>query len=425
MAPEQLDVVVIGAGQAGLAASFELQRAAVAHVVLERGRIGETWRSQRWDSFRLNTPNWMNLLPGETEALEPRDGFVSQDAFVGHLEAYAERFDLPVRTQASVESVESDPSGRGFLITVASSSGGGPEQLAARAVVLASGAQRVPRIPPLAAELPRGLFRLASAEYRKPDALPPGAVLVVGSGQSGLQIVEDLLAAERTVYLCTSRVARMPRRYRGRDVMAWLVDIGFFDQRPTDLPDPALQYAAQPAISGVGPLGHTVSLQALAARGVTLLGRPRAVRDGRLTLDDSVAANVAFGDERSAATRDLIDAAIQRLGWTLPPLDDDPADAPHPDPSAISSPPTVDLARAGISTVIWATGVTGEFAWLRVPGALDASGLPVHHDGVSSVPGLYFIGLPWLSRRKSGIVLGVGDDAAEVIAHLRGRLGAR
>ena len=292
-------------------------------------------------------------------------------------------------------------------------------------MVVASGTQRIPRIPRIAASLPPGIVALPSADYRNPAALPEGAVLVVGSGQSGVQIAEDLLGAGRSVYLSTSRVGRMPRRYRGRDTMAWLVQVGFLDERPEDLPDPALTRAAQPLVSGVGLRGHTVSLQDLAARGVTLLGRPIAVEGVRLSTDGSVGANIAFGDEGAAAFRQVVDDGLRRLGQPLPPLEDDPADRAHSDPMSVRSPATLDLEEAGIATVIWATGVGGDFSWLRVPGALDGDGAPVHRDGVSEVPGLYFIGMPWLSRRKSGIVMGVGDDAAVVIAHLRGRLAAR
>lgn len=413
-----LDAVVIGAGQAGLAASYELQRAGVGHAVLERGRVGETWRSQRWDSFRLNTPAWMNRLPGDPEPAEP-DAFLSQAAFVAQLETYVRRFALPVRAGTTVAGVAPASTGEGFTIDVDGTDAG---RLHARAVVVASGTQRVPRIPSIAAALPRGILGLPSADYRNPAALPDGAVLVVGSGQSGVQIAEDLLGAGRSVYLCTSRVGRMPRRHRGRDTMAWLVQVGFFDQRPEDLPEPALTRAAQPLVSGVGVRGHTVSLQDLAGRGVTLLGRPTAVAGPRLVLDDSLGANIAFGDERAAEFRRLIDDRLRRLSQPLPPLEDDPADRAHPDPTSVRAPRTLDLKKAGIGCVVWATGVGGDFPWLRVPGALARDGSSVQRDGVSEVPGLYFIGMPWLSRRKSGIVLGVADDAAFLTAHVERHL---
>ncbi|MGZ3587292.1 MAG: NAD(P)-binding domain-containing protein [Candidatus Limnocylindrales bacterium] len=416
----RLDALVVGAGQAGLAASYELQRAGLEHVVLERGRIGETLRAQRWDSFRLNTPNWMNLLPGETEALEPRDGFVSQAAYVAQLEAYAARFQLPVQTGVDVTAVEANGSAGGFDVHVARAGAAatepGGEVITARSVVVASGALNVPKIPALAAGLWQDIDQLPTSAYRNSDALARGAILVVGSGQSGLQVVEDLLDAGRRVYLCTSEVGRMPRRHRGRDTMAWLVELGFFDLRPEDLPDPALRYATQPVISGVGRLGHSISLQVLAERGVTLLGRPKRMAGEQVALDDSLGANIAFGDERSAFFKHLIDDWLVARGVPLPPPEADAADVPHPDPLAVHGPASLALAREEIGTVVWATGFQGDFGWLHVP-VLDPRGQPIHHDGVSSVPGLYFLGFPWLSRRKSGIVLGLSDDAAFIAHH--------
>lgn len=415
------DAVVVGAGPAGLAASWHLGRRGVGHVVLERGRIGETWRTQRWDSFTLNTPTWMSRLPGGGADPGPSDGFVPRDAWIAHLDDYARRSGLPVRTGAEVTSLDARQDGT-FEVRL---DGQSPETVAARCVLVASGSQLEPRIPALAAGLPAGVLQVHTAAYRNADRLPPGAVLIVGSAQSGGQVAEDLLDAGRTVFLSTSRVARVRRRTRGRDTLEWLVPAGFFDQPAASLADPALRFAAQPITSGAGRLGHTLSLQWLEERGARLLGRLRGVEGGRLLFDDDLGANIRFADEQSAAANRQIAEALAARGLdeTLPPLEDDPADRPHPAPELVHGPTTLDLERAGVGTVIWATGVTGRFDWLP-SGLLDERGDPRHEDGSTAVPGLYVLGLPWLRSRGSGIVYGMDRDAAAitdlVTAHLAG-----
>jgi putative flavoprotein involved in K+ transport len=266
--------VVIGAGQAGLAASYHLTARGLEHVVLERGRIGDTWRTQRWDSFALNTPGWRSHLRADDPDRRPDDdAFLTALGFVGRLETFAARHRLPVREGVTVTGVTAaERAGDGF--TIATAGADGPDELRARNIIVASGILNVPRLPPIAAELPVGLPQVTAADYRSPAGLPTGAVLVVGGAQTGVQLAEDLVAAGLRTFLCTSSVGRIPRRYRGRDIFAWLGDAGFFEQTPDQLPDPAMLRWPQPQVSGVGPLGRTVSLQSLAAQGVTLLGRP-------------------------------------------------------------------------------------------------------------------------------------------------------
>jgi putative flavoprotein involved in K+ transport len=420
------DAIVVGAGPAGLAASWHLRRRGVGHVVLERGRVGETWRAQRWDSFTLNTPTWMSRLPGVGADLTagansgigdpgPADGFVPRDAWIAHMDDYARRSALPVRTGAEVTSLEIRPDGT-FEVRLG---GPSPESVRARCVVVASGAQREPRMPALAAGLPDGVLQLHTVAYLNPAQLPAGAVLVVGSAQSGGQVAEDLLEAGRTVYLSTSRVPRVRRRTRGTDTLEWLVSVGFFDQPAAALLDPALRFAPQPITSGVGRFGHTLSLQWLEERGARLHGRLRGVDGGRLLFDDDLGANIAFADEQSAMANRQVAAALAARGMagTLPALEDDPADRPHPSPELVHAPTTLDLERAGVSTVIWATGVAGRFDWLP-PGLLDERGWPRHEDGAMLLPGLFALGLPWLRNRGSGIVYGMDRDAAAVAERL-------
>ena len=404
---EHHEAVIIGAGHAGLAASQRLAAAGVDHVVLERGRIGETWRSQRWDTFALNTPSWANRLPGDTDddVLSPADAFHSATVFADRLAAYAARWGLPVHERTAVHAVSPCPDG--FEVGIG---GPGGERLGAHSVVVASGIQNVPRLPQIAGELPGWVTQLHSLAYRDPASLPAGAVLVVGGGQTGGQIVEDLLGAGRRVYMAPSNVPRMPRRYRGRDIFEWLTTIGFWDVRPEQLPDPAMVRIRQPLISGVGRLGHTVSLQWLAARGATLVGRIRMVEADALLLDDTVAACIRYGDTWSASIARMIDASVEATGSALPGREDDPADEPHRDPDSARSPERLDLRALGITTVIWATGVCGDFSWLPTH-LLDADGGPVHQAGRTSLPGLFVLGFPWLTRRGSGIVNGITPDA--------------
>ena len=414
-----IDVVVIGAGQAGLAASWHLSHRGIEHVVLERGRVGETWRSERWDSFALNTPNWMNVLPGETHSIEPRDAFLTRDALIDRFDAYAAVHRLPIRTSTSVTAVEPDGRPRRLRVTTGEPDVG---TFVARHVIVASGGQGRPRLPSLADAIPTSIRQLHSAAYRAPAGLPDGAVLVVGSGQSGVQIAEDLVAGDRRVYLCTSAVGRLRRRQRGRDSLEWLTENGFYDVTPDQLPDPRMLAMPIPQISGVGRLGHTVSLQSLADLGVTLLGRPLAVDGARVALDDSLGGNIAVGDRVSAALNGRVERRLRERGAMPPPLEPDPADAPHPDPLSVHGPSVLDLDVAGISTVLWATGFTPAVAYLHVP-VLDDAGNPVHDRGAARVPGVHFLGLRWLTDRKSALLLSAASEAAVAVQRVADDLG--
>lgn len=392
------------------------QRLAVAgleHVVLERGEVGETWRTQRWDSF--NTANWMNVLPRSRYEGNAPDAFATTAAWIGQLESYVREHGLPVRTHTAVAAVEAD-GGNGF--TVSTSTG---EILRTRNVIVASGVQNAPKLPAAARDIEAGIERLTTATYRRPAQLPAGAVLVIGSAQSGCQIAEDLLDAGREVYLAAGRVGRVPRRLRGRDTFVWLDEIGWFRQRPQDLPDPAMVRWAQPQVSGTGRLGHTISYQSLAARGVTLLGHFEEAAGTRLRFADDLAAHVRFADEVSARIRKLVDEHIERSGTSGPPTEPDSADVPVADPSRYVGPTELDLRERGIRSAIFSTGFGGDLSWLRLP-VLDERGAPVHVDGRAPVDGVWFVGLPWMRVRRSGIVLGAADDSAFVIDQISRRM---
>ncbi len=415
-----MDCVVVGAGQAGLGMSHFLQRDRREHVVFERGRIGETWLSQRWDSFKLNTPNFMSVLPGlPYDGPEP-DAFMRRDELVRYFQGYAGRFRLPIRTGVSVVSVEQADDGKRFIVTTRPE-GKETEPVSSRAVVVASGIQRTPKMPPIRSRIPGRVAQLHTADYRNAKALPPGAVVVVGSGQSGCQIVEDLLGAGRTVYLCTSKVGRAPRRYRGRDLLEWWVDMKVLEVTLAGLEDMSVSRAAQPQISGLGRHGHTVSLQHLARRGVVILGRLVDVDEGTLVLDDAAAANVRFADAFSLRLKNDIDAYLAKTGIEPPPLEDDPADAPDPRAECASPLRRLNLLEADVGAIIWATGFTGDFGWIHLP-VFDAEGKPISQRGVTPVPGLYFLGFPWLNSRKSGIIYGIEEDARYIAAAIEEQL---
>ena len=301
-----LDTVIVGAGQAGLGVSYFLQQNGNRHVVFEQGRIGESWLSGRWESFQLNTPNARNILPGlPYDGPEP-DGFWRTDELVDYFQGYVDRFQLPVQTGVRVTSVERGADQEGFIVKTKRQDQA-EESIAGRAVVVASGIQRVPKFPAMRSKLPADIFQLHTSDYRNAEGLPSGAVVVVGSGQSGCQITEDLLSAGRTVYLCTSKVGRVPRRYRGRDLVEWWVDTKFWDVTYDSLQDKSISRAAQPQISGLGRYGHSISLQHLAGQGAVILGRLLDIESGALILGDEAAAHVHFADEFSQRVKNDID----------------------------------------------------------------------------------------------------------------------
>jgi putative flavoprotein involved in K+ transport len=401
-----LDVVVVGAGQAGLGASRELAVRGVDHVVLERGRIGETWRSQRWTSFVVNTPAWMNRLPGSAQVESDPDAFPTGSEFVGELERYRRSQGLPVFENAEVLEVELRSGA--YAVRTAT------EIYEARNLIVATGIQNVPKIPKLAGRLTGSVDQLHTSGYRSPEALEPGGVLVVGGGQSGCQIAEELLEAGRRVFVATSRVGRLPRRYRSRDSLDWLCEIGFYD-RSAESFDETERSAPIPIVTGVRG-GHTLSLQQLARDGALLLGHLRDAKSTKVSLAADLAENIRFGDEFAAITRNSIDDYIEQQVIDAPSAVDDPVESPEPG-LGVDPPRELDLHAEGITTVIWATGFGGEFNWL--PAAVrDRTGLPAHSNGIGCSPGLYVLGFPWISKRKSGIIHGIAEDAARVATHL-------
>ena len=399
-------VVVIGAGQAGLAVSHELSALGVDHIVLERRRVGQAWRD-RWESFCLVTPNWTMSLPGARYAGDDPEGFVPRDGIVEYLERYAASFDAPVREGVGVDGLEPGSTGRFLLRTTAG-------DMEADSVVVCSGAYQRPHRPAAAAALPSGVLGIDTGDYRSPAALPPGKVLVIGSGQTGCQIAEELHEAGRDVFVACGRAPWAPRRPGGRDIVTWLKETSFFDVPLSALPSPAARLVANVQATGRGG-GHDLHYRTLQAMGVQLLGRLAGIEGHRAHFADDLADSVAFGDARHADIKQLFTDELAAKGMPVPEL-------PDPPPFYASPPAELDLDDFG--ALIFTSGFRPDYAqWVHFP-AFDAMGYPLTDDGASTVvPGLFFCGVHFLRKRKSAVLFGVGEDAA-IVARSVARSGA-
>jgi putative flavoprotein involved in K+ transport len=406
MPVERIETLIIGGGQAGLVMSHRLRQRGLAHLVLERHRIGERWRSERWDGLRFQFPNWSVRLPDFPFPHDDPDGFATSGEIVDFIVAYAAFISAPIRCGVPVTELRCREGGAGFLAGTSN----GP--IEAANVVVATGPYQRPVIPAVLHD--DATFQIHASTYRNPGQLPSGAVLVIGSGASGAQITEELLHAGRRVYLSVGSHRRMPRRYRGRDLIWWLTDMGL-DQTPAEArgPDRSL-----PLITGALG-GNTIDFRRFAAEGVILLGRMEAAHQGVIEFAPDLAKRLAYGDASYTIFLDMMDAHVLSRGLNLP--EDPAARAVQPDPLCLTQPlRRLDLRAHGIGTVIWATGYGFDFGWIGVP-VLDAQGAPVHRRGITEVPGLYFLGLQWLSRLNSSILSGVGDDAAVLADHIAAR----
>jgi putative flavoprotein involved in K+ transport len=396
-----MQTIVVGAGHAGLAVSKLLTDRGVEHAVLERSRIASRWRDERWDAFTIQAPNWCNWLPGWRYSGPDPDGFMGRDETVAYIEDYARSFDAPGREGTEVTALTRASEG-GFRL--ATSQG----ELHAQNVVVATGPFQTPRIPSWASALPREITQLHSNAYRSPGLLPDGAVLVIGSGQSGQQIAEDLLEHGRTVYLATGSHVRSPRRYRGRDFYFWRELGGWYERTAEDLG----AGGGGPTLSGVGG-GHDLDLRELSARGVTLFGGAAGCEGGTVLFQDNLREVLAKGD---AGYQGFVDWVEERLDRFHGLYDDVTPREVFPDPP--DSGTELDLAAAGVSTVIWATGFGVEFSqWIHLD-VFAAAGLPVHRRGVTGEPGLLFIGLPKQHRIRSPFIRGADEDARYLMKHL-------
>ena len=403
-----LDVIVIGAGHAGLSISYHLKKLHLNHVVFEKDRIGYTWRNERWNSFKLNTPNKINLLPGQENVFSDPEGFCSASDFISFLEGYSRTFQLPVIENCKVLSVESIPDSKDFSVYV--SQNDSERNYRSKQIVVASGAQNIKNIPSFAKNISHEILQLHTSEYRNASLLPDGAVLIVGSAQSGIQIAEDLINMGRKVFISTSQVSRVPRRYRGKDITDWLILTGFFDVRTIDVTDPQMITMKQPQVSTFGIRGHTISLQSLARNGAIILGKTEFADATTVFLQPDSESHIRYADESSKKVKEMINEYIQKSQLNSPQPEEDPADKPDETTASASTITTLNLIENKITSIIWTTGFTGDFSYLKLP-VFNGNGIPKHHGGISDIEGLYFLGLPWLRKRKSGIILGIREDS--------------
>ena len=397
MVTERIDTVIVGGGQAGLAMSRHLGAQSIPHLVLERNRIAERWRSERWDSLVANGPAWHDRFPDLEFAGHDPEAFVPKDDVAAYFEAYARQINAPIRCGVEVRRARRLPGAGGFRVETSAG------VIEAQRIVAATGPFQTPVIPDIIAQ-DAALRQMHSTAYRNPQDLPEGAVMVVGAGSSGVQIADELARAGRKVYLSVGPHDRPPRAYRGRDFCWWLGVLGKWDAAA---PRPGSEHVTI-AVSGAHG-GHTVDFRALAGLGVTLVGRTERCDGGRLHFADDLARNIAAGDASLHQLLAEADAYVAAQGLDLPP--EPQAHQTLPDPACMTDPlRSLDLAGAGIGTVIWATGFRVDYSWLELD-IFDAEGRPRHQRGVAPEPGVYFLGLPWQSRRGSSFIWGVWHDA--------------
>jgi putative flavoprotein involved in K+ transport len=404
MSSETVETLVIGGGQAGLAMSEHLSKCGQQHLVVERHRIAERWRSERWDSLVANGPAWHDRFPGKTFSGD-QDGFATKDQIVDYFVGYAEQTGAPIRCGVEVTALCKKADGSGFCAETIEGI------IEAANVIVATGPFQRPIIPGIV-PANSAVEQFHSAHYRNPSQLRGGAVLVVGAGSSGVQIADELAGAGRRVYLSVGPHNRPPRRYRGRDFVYWLGVLGEWDMKVVT---PGTEHVTI-AVSGARG-GHTVDFRDLASRGITLLGSTSSCQDGLLDFAPDLAKNIADGDANYLSVLDRADAYVAENGLDLPA--DPQARQIGPDPQCVTNPIlALNLAAVGITSIVWATGYALDFDWIKINSAFDDKGRPVHHRGVSVVQGLYFLGLSWLSRRGSAFIWGVWDDADYLANHI-------
>jgi putative flavoprotein involved in K+ transport len=401
-----VDVVVVGAGHAGLAMSRSLAAAAVDHVVLERGEIANSWRHDRWDSLRLLTPNWQSRLPGYSYTGADPDGYMTMQEVIEFIDGYAKTVGAPVRDFTAVTSVSAADGG--YLVDTDHG------EWRCRAVVIASGAHNVPAVPAVGAALPKSIRTLAPKEYRNPDQLDPGGVLVVGASATGVQLADEIQRSGRQVTLAVGEHIRMPRTYRGRDIQYWLDAVGILDER-YDSVDDIIRARRVPSPQLVGtPQRTTLDLNALTGHGVEIVGRLAGVSGSQAQFSGSLRNHCAMADLKLGRLLETIDAWADQNGKS--------GAVAAPERFAATRVPaaprlSLDLKNGRIGTVIWATGFNPDYRWLRVP-ALDRKGHLRHGGGVVDLPGLYALGLNFMRRRKSSFIHGTEDDVRDLSAHL-------
>jgi len=398
-------VAVVGGGQAGLSVSHCLRERGIEHIVVERNRVGHEWRERRWDSFCLVTPNWQCRLPGYPYQGDDPDGFMVRDEIIRYLEGYVAHFQPPLVEGVSVTGLRRGADG---VFELTTSEG----EFTADQVVVATGPYHTPSVPRLAERLPGGIEQIHSSGYRNPEQLPAGGVLVVGTGQSGCQIAEDLHLAGRQVHLAVGSAPRVARFYRGRDCVAWLDDMGYYGKGIDEFDDAgAVRMRVNHYVTGRDG-GRDIDLRAFARDGMRLYGRLTGIDGTRLDFADDLKVNLDRADAVAEGIKDSIDAHITARGIEAP---DEPRYVPVWEPA--EQPEALDLAEAGITSVVWSTGFTRDHRWVEIP-VFDGRGYPMHWRGATGTPGLYFLGLPWQYSWGSGRFEAVGRDAEFLANHI-------
>ncbi len=402
---QDVEVAIIGAGQAGLATSWYLKHAKVEHVILEAGRVAETWRTRRWDSFCLVTPNWSVMLPGAPYSGPDPDGYMNLAELIDHFQSWSDSFRAPVTEGSEVSALE--PDGDGFMLNLPNG------KMRARTVVVASGGYQRAHLPANSNQLSATVNQLRAEDYTNPADLQPGSVLIVGGGQTGCQLAEELHESGRKVIVSCGRCPWAPRRMGGHDLVWWTVQSGWWDRTQKDLPSPAARLTGNVLSTGHGG-GHDLNFRTLHALGVELVGRYLGVEDGKIHFADDLAQSADAGDTMAANFKKYIDKLCGARGlsvpWELPP------------PMRVAARTDLDIPREGISTVIWTSGYRPAYGWVHIP-VFDDMGFPIQVDGRSAVPGLYFMGVHFQRKAQSAVLYGVGEDAElvarDIIEHRR------
>jgi len=411
MSDEAFDVIIVGAGFSGLSASYYLKQHGLNHIVVERGRIGESWRSQRWDSFRMNSPNKLNVLPGVSWKDESTaEAFGTANDLIVSFEEYVHKHQLPIAENSKVISIEK-PSD---AFRVAVSSDGEIKIHRCKQVLIASGMGNETKLPAFSKNISENVYQLHTAQYRNARLLPAGAVLVVGGAQSGCQIAEDLLVAGRKVFLSTSKVGRFPRWYRGKDIFDWLIATKFYEIKAEQVQDPKIFETRNPQVAGTGNGKTSLSLQTLAKNGATILGKMDSADEHNVYFQDNAAAHVKHADEFSAKIKKMIDDFITSNNLSAPAAHYDEPDIADVDAACASSIASLNLEANNISTIVWSTGFNVDLSYIKLP-VFDNVGKLVHKDGFTVVPSLHFLGYPWLLNRQSTILFGIRDDVKLIV----------
>lgn len=403
---EKVETIIVGGGQAGLATSYHLKQLGREHILFEASDVpAHAWRDDRWDSFTFVLPNWTFQLPGEHYAGDHPDGFMPKDEIIAYFARYAEKFNLPIQFHTTVTEVTSTEGG-GYRVTA------NQKTYHAKNVVIATGSFQKPKIPLYSAEIPKDILQLHSGHYRNPQQLPEGAVLIVGTGQSGMQIGEELYQKGRIVYLAVGFTPRAPRRYRGRDIINWLIDIGFMAMPVEKLPSPKARLVGNPHLSGKDG-GHSLNLHQFVRHGVKLLGHMEGVQDGKARFKPDLRETLAKMDQSEKDLLALVDRHIEANQINAP----QESLPEQKDGYSVETVTELDLKAANIHTIIWALGYRADYSFVKFP-VIDEDGFPITQHGVTQYPGLYFVGMNWLSRRNSVTLYGMNRDVESIIAEM-------